>query len=229
MYLEGGDAALIASWTSELRSSSSSAVDCVLKITPMKNKTGETTLTLRARWPTSLSVRASTSMAQLKVAFWRPPELRCPSRITLPVGEALSQVPCSVNFSDESGVGVTPTITEGVSSCTGLSLVDGKLSLASFPSEPCSKSISSTLKNKYESQTFNLNQTIQLVPRKFSTNEAVKSIAADPDGNIYLGGGFTGVNPIPALGLTALDLRTDTGTTGVLSGFITAIEPLRVI
>lgn len=212
VYVTGGDAALIQSWTSELKSSSSGAVDCVLKITPMKNKTGETALTLRARWPTSLGVRESTSSAQLKVAFWRPPELRCPSRISLPVGEPLSQVPCFVSFSDDSGTGVSPAITEVSSSCAGLSLADGKLSLAAFPSESCMKSVSSTLKNKYESQTFNLSQTIHLVPRKFSTNDTVKAIVADPSGNIYVGGSFTGVNPIPAVGLTALDLRTNTGT-----------------
>lgn len=221
VFLSGADSGLVQSWTSVDKASGAGYKDCTLKVTPHTNKTGEVdNVIISARWATSVGMKVSTSTATVKLAFWRPPELNCPSRISLPEGELLSDIPCAVAFSDQSGTGLTPTVSVTSSTCAGLTLSAGLLSLNSFPSSPCNMTVTAglqgspvlPLKNKYDSQTFVLSRTIELVPRKFSTNGAVKAIAGDPAGNVYLGGSFTAVDSVPALAITALDFRTNTGT-----------------
>lgn len=206
---------LIASvHSASVGSTSASLKDCVLTITPKPNRSGEATLLVAVRSNTALGVQEAPSKRSLKIAFWRPPELNCPSLISLPAGEALSGVPCAVSFNDQSGEGIDVNASIGVSTC-GLSLntMSDTISLSSFPSAGCSTSVSSSGVNKYGA-SFNLSHQLTLAPRLFGTNGAVKSLARDADGKVYVGGSFTGVDPVPAPALTSLSLQLS----GLLDG-----------
>ncbi|MEY3901002.1 MAG: hypothetical protein RL189_308 [Pseudomonadota bacterium] len=187
---------------------SASLKDCILTVTPRSNRSGEATLLVAVRSNTALGVQEAPTKLSLKVAFWRPPELNCPSRISLAAGEALSGVPCAVSFSDQSGGGVSADVSLGVSAC-GLNLdtASDTLSLASFPSSGCSTGVSVSVNNKYGT-SFNLSHQLRLAPRLFGTNGAVNAVARDSSGNVYLGGSFTGVNPVSAPALTSVSLET---------------------
>jgi hypothetical protein len=209
IFFSGVDSNLIDSVSSTEVSAANGTKTCRLSITPKPNVSGEDTLTIGVRWSTALGVRTSTSTLDLDVAFWRAPELYCPSRISLPVGSTLANVPCDISFSDLSAPlsGSAPVLS---TVCSGLSISNGLLQLSAMPAAPCTAQISAGIANKY-GQSFDLSRALVLNPMKFTTNGTVKAIARDPSGNIYLGGSFTAVDPIPAPGIAAASLEVDNG------------------
>ncbi|NBW83409.1 hypothetical protein EBR21_16800, partial [bacterium] len=213
----GIDPSLISSFDVQQVSSASGIKICRVTLTPKTNVTGEDTFTLGVRWQWSpdlpADIRTSPSTLSLKAAFWRAPELNCPSRISLPVGASQTDVPCDIVFNDSSGPGVSKNFSLGAG-CQNLSIASGVLQLSAMPANDCTAQITATIANKYD-QGFSLSRPIALSPMKFTTNGTVKATARDSDGNIYLGGSFTSVDPVPAPALTAVNLAAvDEGTPG---------------
>ncbi|MFZ9521024.1 MAG: hypothetical protein ACO3A4_11170 [Silvanigrellaceae bacterium] len=211
----GIDSVLIDSYTVQQVASGSGFKICRVTLVPKTNVAGENTFTLGVRWQWSpdlpADIRTSPSTLQLKAAFWRKPELLCPSRISLPVGAPIAGVPCEIVFNDSSGPGVSKVLTLDAD-CTSLTLSSGQIGLSSMPDVSCSTAVIATIENKY-GQAFNLSRSVEVQPMKFTTNGTVKASTRDDSGNIYLGGSFTGVNPIPAPAITALNLAAvDEGT-----------------
>gem|GEM_PF-968667 len=181
-------------------------VVCTLSLIPNSNRVGDASFNVRVK-----SARAgglllqSQSVVSVPVTFWRNPELRCPTRISLPVGTSLNDIQCEIHFSDNSAPADRASESITFAGC-GLGWSAGKLSGgATMPSSQCSTNISvSGVTNKFGANISFANQSLSLVPRKFGTNGPVFATAKDSNGNLYLGGAFTGVDPIPAPGMTAI-------------------------
>jgi hypothetical protein len=74
-----------------------------------------------------------------------------------------------------------------------------------MPADQCSTTVSvSGVTNKFGVVISLPSQTLTLAPRKFGTNGPVFASTKDSNGNLYLAGAFTGVDPIPAPGITAV-------------------------
>lgn len=177
---------------------------CTLTVIPNENAAGEASFDLRVKSSTSVGVIASQSNLNIPVTFWRKPELRCPERVTFPVGVSLSNLQCKIHFNDDSEPADRSLETVSVSGC-GLSWADAKLS-GSMPSTECSASVTvSGVVNKFGAAVNPPAKTIQLIPRRFGTNGLVRTSVRNPTtGEIFIGGNFTAVDPIPAPGMTAV-------------------------
>jgi hypothetical protein len=188
------------------KSTSANSVVCTLSLMPNLNRAGDASFNVRVKSERAGGlILASQSVVSVPVTFWRKPELRCPKRISLPVGTPLDDIPCEVHFSDSSAPADRSAESVTTNGC-GLSWSSGKLSGGTtMPADQCSTTVSvSGVTNKFGVVISLPSQTLTLAPRKFGTNGPVFASTKDSNGNLYLAGAFTGVDPIPAPGITAV-------------------------
>jgi hypothetical protein len=187
---------------------------CTLTLSPVVGLTGEASFNVRVKSERAAGlVLASQSVAAVPVTFWRKPELRCPQRISLPVGTLLNDIECEIHFSDGSVSVPNDRSSESITfSGCGLSATSGKLSGGVvMPTTQCDATVSvSGVRNVFTDSLTIASQAVSLVPRKFGTNGVVFATAKAPNGDLYLGGAFTAVNPIPAPGATAVKVSDAT-------------------
>lgn len=189
---------------------------CTLSLLPLENAAGVATLSLMARAETNIGSglldSRETDDLSVDVTFWRNPELRCPQRINLPVNTSLVNMECKVHYSDSSAPSPRSE-SISISDCGTQSLewTDGRISSGEMPSEACTATVSvSGVVNKFNVPVSFTPKSLTLAPRRFGTNGAVFASAQDADGNIYLGGSFTAVNPVPAAGSTSVNVADGT-------------------
>ena len=193
-----------------------SVLTCGVTLVPASNAAGNVNLGLKGTSTTALGSLTSKTELSVPIAFWRKPELHCPKRLTLPLGSTYSKVLCDVRFSDGFAQSKAISIS-GASSCgaswddgsgdnTNIGTISGKVGGASpaGPSEACQTNIVASGTNTLGVTTV-LNQTLDVIPRKFSTNGSVKAIAKDSSGNVVLGGSFSAVNPFASQGWAAVN------------------------
>ena len=178
---------------------------CTLSLLPNENAAGDFSFGMKVKSTTSVGVLSSLVNTSVSATFWRKPELRCPQRISLPPNASLSDIPCNVHYSDSSAPSDRTGESISVSGC-GLTLSSGKLS-GTMPNEACDATVTATgVVNKYGQAISFPSRSLSLFPRKFGTNGTVFASAKDASGNLFVGGSFTAVNPIPAPGTTAVNV-----------------------
>lgn len=186
---------------------------CTVSLLPNENAAGDFSFEMKVKSTTSVGVLSSLVNTSVSATFWRKPELRCPQRISLPPAASLTDIACNVHYSDSSAPIDRSSELITASGCA-LSWASGKLT-GTMPTESCNANVSvSGVTNKFGQEIAFSTQTLALVPKKFGTNGVVFASAKDPSGNVYLGGSFTAVNPIPAPGATAVtvsDASRDAG------------------
>jgi len=205
------------------KSTSANSVVCTLSLMPNLNRAGDASFNVRVKSERAGGlILASQSVVSVPVTFWRKPELRCPKRISLPLGTPLDDIPCEVHFSDSSAPADRSAESVTTNGC-GLSWSSGKLSGGTtMPADQCSTNVSvSGVTNKFGVVISLPSQTLTLAPRKFGTNGPVFASSKDSNGNLYLAGAFTGVDPIPAPGMTAVQASdaTRAATCNLTEGF----------
>lgn len=177
---------------------------CTLSLLPNENAAGDFSFEMKVKSTTSVGVLSSLVNTPISATFWRKPEIRCPQRISLPPSASLNDFPCNVHYSDSSAPSDRSSESITSSGCVSLSWASGRLS-GTMPTESCNATVSvSGVTNKFGEAIVFPAQPLALVPKKFGTNGVVFASAKDPSGNVYLGGSFTAVNPIPAPGVTAV-------------------------
>lgn len=181
---------------------------CTLSLMPNENAAGDAELELFVRSSTDVGTLDSLEKVTVPVTFWRKPELRCPSRISLPMDSSVSGTPCSVRFSDASAPVSRSSEVITVGPQCGLSWSANTITGVMTSTECVSTVTVSGVTNKFGAAIDFGTPTVTLVPKKFSTNGAVFTSALDASGHLFLGGAFTAVDPVPAVGVTSVASTT---------------------
>ncbi len=178
---------------------------CTVNVVPNENAAGDAEVELQVKSSTSVGIIASQANLTVPLTFWRQPELRCPERVSLPVGESLNNLQCDVHFVDGSAPADRSAESVSVAGGCGLSWASNALS-GTMGTAVCTATVSaSDVVNKFGAQVNPSSKSVQLIPRRFGTNGLVRTVARNSiTGDLVLGGDFIAVDPIPAPGMTVV-------------------------